>query len=57
LNYEHVKASKKYLDAGSLTPEAQFEIAISKCKADPTKPFSNAVIELAAMLPVKDSGK
>jgi hypothetical protein len=35
LNYEHVKASKKYLDAGSLTPEAQFEIALSSARPIP----------------------
>jgi hypothetical protein len=57
LNYQQVKASKKYMDVGSLTPEAQFEVALSKCKADPSKTFSAALIELAAMLPVKEAGK
>jgi hypothetical protein len=57
LNYQNVKASKKYMDVDSLTPEAQFEVALSKCKADPAKSFSAALIELAAMLPVKDSAK
>jgi hypothetical protein len=57
LNYQEVKSSKKYLDVDALTAEAQFEIALSKCKSDPSKSFSAALIEFAAMLPVKEAGK
>ncbi len=49
LNYTLYNTSN-YIQLGSLSPDAQFEIVLSKCKENGDKPFFIAVDEMSKML-------
>jgi hypothetical protein len=42
LNFYQMKTQKKYVDLGSLTVEAQFQIGLSKCEGKPKKKYGSS---------------